>query len=99
MANNRGWDESKSPQWRYLLGKEAELRRATKRIFRGDDGEDTMDGGEIKRNKQGKKKKSIIRTKRTESAAAAAKAEKLFTKQGKEIIYSASPGRHSEYQI
>jgi hypothetical protein len=93
--NNRGWDESKSPQWRYLLGKEAELRRATKRIFRGDDGEDTMDGGEIKRNKQGKKKKSIIRTKRTESAAA--KAEKLFTKQGKEIIYSASPGRHSEY--
>ena len=87
-SNNRGWDESKSPQWRYLLGKEAELRRATKRIFRGEDGEDTMDGGEIKRNKRGKKKS--IRKKRD---AAVAKAQKLFTKQGKEILYSASPGR------
>ena len=73
--NDRGWDESKSPQWRYLLSKEAELRRATKRVFRGDDGEDTMDGGDIKRNKQGNKKK---RTK--------------LNKQGKEILYSASPG-------
>ncbi len=93
--NDRGWDESKSPQWRYLLRKEAELRRAGRRTFRGDDGEDTMDGGDIKRNKLGKKKKSSKR--RTDTAVA--EAEKLFTKQGKEIIYSASPDRHSEYQI
>ena len=86
-GNNRGWDESKSPQWRYLLGKESELRRATKRIFRGEDGEDTMHGGEIKRNKRGKK--SI----RKRESAVVAEAQKLFTKHGKEIIYSASPGR------
>ena len=85
-GNNRGWDESKSPQWRYLLGKESELRRATKRIFRGEDGEDTMHGGEIKRNKRGKKS---IRKR----DAIVAEAQKLFTKHGKEIIYSASPGR------
>jgi len=84
-GNNRGWDESKSPQWRYLLGKESELRRATKRIFRGEDGEDTMNGGEIKRNKRGKKS---IRKR----DAIVAEAQKLFTKHGKEIIYSASPG-------
>ena len=84
-GNNRGWDESKSPQWRYLLGKESELRRATKRIFRGEDGEDTMNEGEIKRNKRGKKS---IRKR----DAIVAEAQKLFTKHGKEIIYSASPG-------
>jgi hypothetical protein len=86
MANNRSWDESKSPQWRYLLGKESELRRATKRIFRDDTEGDseTEHVGEIKRNKRGKK--SIRAQQRAEK-------EKLFTKQGKEIIYSASPGR------
>ena len=86
----RTWDESNSPQWRYLLGKESELRRATKRIFRGEhDEEDTMNGGEIKRNKRGKKS---IRKR----DAVVAEAQKLFTKHGKEIIYSASPGRSDD---
>ncbi len=88
-SNNRGWDESKSPQWRYLLGKESELQRATKRIFRDDTEGDseTEHGGEIKRNKRGKK--SI----RAQQHHHRAEKEKLFTKHGKEIIYSASPGR------
>ena len=83
----RTWDESKSPQWRYLLGKESELRKATKRIFRGDvHGEDTTDGGEIKRNKRGKKEQ------RNRNAKNNTQQQKQFTKLGKEIVYSASPG-------
>ena len=90
----RTWDESNSPQWRYLLGKESELRRATKRIFRGGDGEDTTDGGEIKRNKLGKKSKKA-REKKNNIAAGGK--EKQFTKQGKEIVYSASPGSECHF--
>ena len=77
----RTWDESNSPQWRYLLGKESELRRATKRIFTG---EEEQAVGEVKRNKLGKKAKR--EREKTHSK------EKQFTKLGKEIVYSASPG-------
>ena len=90
----RTWDESNSPQWRYLLGKESELRRATKRIFRGEDGEDTTDVGEIKRNKLGKKSK---RAREKKNNIAAGGKEKQFTKQGKEIVYSASPGSERHF--
>ena len=92
----RTWDESNSPQWRYLLGKESELRRATKRIFRGEDGEDTMDGGEIKRNKLGKKAKRA-REKKNNISAAGGNKEKQFTKQGKEIVYTAHPGSERHF--
>ena len=27
MSKNRGWDESRSPQWRYMLSKDAQARR------------------------------------------------------------------------
>ncbi len=94
----RTWDESKSPQWRYLLGKESELRRATKRIFRGEDGEDTMDGGEIKRNKRGKKSIKRMNERNNNATSDKNQQQELFTKHGKKIIYSASPGR-PEYQI
>ena len=82
------WDESKSPQWRYLLGKESELRRATNRIFLDPEGDnETERGGEIKRNKRGKK---AIRERAEKKVT---EKEKKLTKSGKEILYSASPGR------
>jgi len=72
-----GWDESKSEQWRYLLRKESDKRRA----IRNADAL-LLNEGEIKRNKPGKKinKSKII------------KGRKRFNKMGKEIVYSASPG-------
>ena len=75
--NTRGWDESQSPQWRYLLSKESEQKRQKQK----DDGE-----GEIRRNKPGAKVKKRDRSRRLAI-------EKKFNKKGKEIIYSASPGR------
>ena len=87
----RTWDESKSPQWRYLLSKDSEIKRARNSIFRGGTEEENVGDisggeGEIKRNKPGKKV-ARERKKREE------RREKQFTKSGKEIVYSASPGR------
>ena len=31
MAQHRGWDESRSPQWKYLLQKESAQRRKTRK--------------------------------------------------------------------
>jgi len=69
----RGWDETKSPQWRYLLGQESEQKRELRKLG----GE-----GEIKRNKLGKEKKQKI-----------TRQKEYSKKTGREIIYSASPGR------
>lgn len=92
-GNNRGWDESKSPQWRYLLGKESELRRATKRIFRGEDGEDTMNGGEIKRNKQSVR--ASHKKMRKDRNHVPKSSDLGLTKKGRKIVYSASPGHNN----
>ena len=71
----RGWDETKSPQWRYLLGQESEQKRELRKgLERGE--------GEIKRNKLGKEKKQKI-----------TRQKEYSKKTGREIIYSASPGR------
>ena len=50
----RTWDESNSPQWRYLLGKESERKKEEnkRKLFTGE--------GEIKRNKPSKRNR--IRT-------------------------------------
>jgi hypothetical protein len=31
MSENRGWDESRSPQWRYMLSKDAVARKQIKK--------------------------------------------------------------------
>ena len=49
----RTWDESNSPQWRYLLGKESERKKeeSKRKLFTGE--------GEIKRNKHSAKRNRI----------------------------------------
>ena len=83
MAQKRTWDESKSPQWRYLLSKDSyEKREAEKREERAEraEGELLKRGGVSKRKRANqerhKEKRALTRT----------------TKAGKEIVYSASPG-------
>ena len=76
MSEKRQWDESRSPQWRYLLGKESTERRAKeKRMERAE--------GDLRRGVS--KRKRLAQERRTEK-------RKLKSKSGKEIIYSASPG-------
>ena len=76
MSEKRTWDESRSPQWRYLLGREsAERRTKEKRMEQAE--------GELKRGVS--KRKRLAQERRTEK-------RKLKTKSGKEIVYSASPG-------
>ncbi len=76
MSEKRTWDESRSPQWRYLLGREsAERRTKEKRMEQAE--------GELKRGVS--KRKRLAQERRTEK-------RKLKNKSGKEIVYSASPG-------
>ena len=76
MSEKRTWDESRSPQWRYLLGKDSQERRAKeKRMEQAE--------GELKRGVS--KRKRLAQERRTEK-------RKLKSKSGKEIVYSASPG-------
>ncbi len=81
----RTWDESTSPQWRYLLSKESEKRRTAKWTAKN------QEEGEIKRNKPGKKAKQQKKKQQQEENIIIPK-DKQFTKKGKEIVYSASPG-------
>ena len=84
MGEKRTWDESRSPQWRYLLSKDShEKKEAEKREERAEqaEGELTKHRGISKRKRKAqerqKEKRSLART---------------TTKKGKEILYSASPG-------
>ncbi len=90
------WDESQSPQWRYLLSQES---RARKGLLRKKKSIEEITGeGEIKRNKQSvrashKKKNKMRKEDRASSSDALG-----LTKKGKKIVYSASPGRgHERY--
>ncbi len=85
----RTWDESTSPQWRYLLSKESEKRRTAKWTAKNQEEEEEK--GEIKRNKPGKKAKQQKKKQQQEENIIIPK-DKQFTKKGKEIVYSASPG-------
>jgi len=76
MAQKRTWDESRSPQWRYLLGKDSTERRAKEK--RAEQAE-----GELKRGVSKRKRASQERHREN---------RKLKSKSGKEIVYSASPG-------
>ena len=81
MSEKRTWDESRSPQWRYLLSKDSKERRdAEKREERIEraEGELMKRGGLSKRKRANQERHRENR--------------KLKSKSGKEILYSASPG-------
>ena len=76
MGEKRQWDESRSPQWRYLLSKDSKAKRDAEK--RREQAEGELSRGVSKRKRQAQERH---REKR-----------KLKTKSGKEIVYSASPG-------
>jgi hypothetical protein len=79
MGEKRTWDESRSPQWRYLLSKDSKAKRdAEKREERMEQAEGELKKGVSKRKKASQERHSENR--------------KLKSKSGKEILYSASPG-------
>ena len=81
MGNKRGWDESQSPQWRYLLSKDShEKRNQQKKEERADQAE-----GELKKGISKHKRRAQEKQKENRRQA-------RTTKKGKEILYSASPG-------
>ncbi len=81
------WDESQSPQWRYLLSQES---RARKGLLRKKKSIEEITGeGEIKRNKQSVRASHKKRKDRMPSLG--------LTKKGRKIVYSASPGRGQRY--
>ena len=80
MAQKRTWDETRSPQWRYLLSKDShEKREKEKREERAERAE-----GELLK-KGVSKRKRVSQERHREN-------RKLKSKSGKEILYSASPG-------
>jgi hypothetical protein len=76
MSEKRQWDESRSPQWRYLLSRESAERRTKEK--RAEQAE-----GDLRRGVS--KRKRLAQERRTEK-------RKLKNKSGREILYSASPG-------
>jgi hypothetical protein len=86
MSEKRQWDESRSPQWRYLLSKDSkEKKEREKREERMDRTE-----GELKRVVSKRKRASQERHREN---------RKLKSKSGREILYSASPGgENSSYR-
>jgi len=101
MTQRRGYDESNSPQWRYLLSRESEIKRHANRrgpshnhnsnaleeaenLFR------TSEEGEVKRNRKNKKERQERNANKKNPQNPI---HQKFTKSGKEILYSASPGR------
>ena len=88
MSEKRQWDESRSPQWRYLLSKDShEKREREKREERMEQAE-----GELLTKHRG----GLSKRKRKAQEAQKEKRDTLkkttTTKKGKEILYSASPG-------
>ncbi len=86
------WDESQSPQWRYLLSQES---RARKGLLRKKKSIEEITGeGEIKRNKQSVRAshKKMRKEDRTPPSSSSSKEDLGLTKKGKKIVYSASPG-------
>jgi len=82
MGEKRQWDESRSPQWRYLLSKDSkEKRERQKREERMEQAE-----GDLKRGVSKYKRKAQERHREN---------RKLKSKSGREIVYSASPGEEN----
>ena len=83
------WDESQSPQWRYLLSQESRARKGLVRKKKSI--EEITGEGEIKRNKQ-----SVRASHKKRKEKSSSKEDLGLTKKGKKIVYSASPG-HGRY--
>ena len=81
-SKNIKWDESQSPQWRYLLSQESRARKGLVRKKKSI--EEITGEGEIKRNKQSVRASHKKRKDRMPSLG--------LTKKGRKIVYSASPG-------
>jgi len=83
MSEKRTWDESRSPQWRYLLSKDSKERRERQKR------EERMDRAEGELTKGISKQKRRAQERHKERPQ---ENRKLKSKSGKEILYSASPG-------
>ena len=93
------WDESQSPQWRYLLSRESRARKGLVRKKKKSIEEITGEG-EIKRNKQSVRashKKKMRKEDRMKNDHVPKSSTLGLTKKGKKIVYSASPGRGQRY--
>ena len=88
-SKNIKWDESQSPQWRYLLSQESRARKGLVRKKKSI--EEITGEGEIKRNKQ-----SVRASHKKRKEKSSSKEDLGLTKKGKKIVYSASPG-HGRY--
>ena len=83
MGEKRTWDESRSPQWRYMLSKDSKEKRAAEK--RREKAE-----RELSRGIDGAKRQAQERHQEN---------RKLKSKSGREILYSASPGgENSSYR-
>ena len=87
-SNYRKWDESQSPQWRYLLSQESRARKGLVRKKKSI--EEITGEGEIKRNKQS------VRASKKRKEKSSSSGDLGLTKKGRKIVYSASPG-HGRY--
>ena len=85
-SKNIKWDESQSPQWRYLLSQESRARKGLVRKKKSI--EEITGEGEIKRNKQSVRASHKKRKEKSSDLG--------LTKKGRKIVYSASPG-HGRY--
>ena len=100
-----GYDESNSPQWRYLLSRESEIKRHANRRGPSHNNNNHQENraleeaenlfrpaeeGEVKRNRKNKKERQERNANKKNPHNPI---HQKFTKSGKEILYSASPGR------
>jgi len=89
------WDESQSPQWRYLLSQESRARKGLVRKKKSI--EEITGEGEIKRNKQSVRASHKKKMRKEDRAPSSSSDALGLTKKGKKIVYSASPGRGQRY--
>jgi len=86
MGEKRTWDETRSPQWRYLLGKDSQEKRNQRK------------SEERREQAEGELKRGVSKYKRKAQERHQEK-RKLKSKSGREILYSASPGgENSSYR-
>ena len=86
-SKTRGYDESKSPQWKYLLMKEGQARRNIEADLR-------RERARAERNVEGRggtgEGKPLTRKEKRDRRRRESK-EKRFNKQGRLIVYTATP--------
>jgi len=93
MGNkSRGYDESTSPQWKYLLGKESAQKRKARRTKENTEKMFSEGIGESSSQPQHKSWRSKREKREGREDASGKQKEQATTKTGKKIVYSASPG-------